>query len=192
MGAANGFVSTSPDSQYGAATNTLQKNYVLAQAFVMPNSGAQTIAEIGAYLAYVNYTMYVHFALFTDDSANSCPDSIVANSDTGAISVDSTSLGKISYSYSTKPSLTGGATYWITMGVGDQGGAGQVKWSEINDGTKNGLYKSSVTYPNWPATADAWHTHTNYADDLSFYAVYDSASGLSIPVVQATYRRRRM
>lgn len=188
MAAGNGFLTVSPDTRYGATQGNMPPGYAVAGMFQVPGTGEKNISEIGIYGGNItsNYNSKLHLAIFEDDSGGGHPSIIVANSDSGEISAGKTQA-KLSASYSTKPKVNGGTNYWLAFIVGEYNFAP----SRLEDGTGTAIYITGLTYPTWPANATAWHTHTDQTHAYSLYAVYETTSGLSIPIVQAHYRRRR-
>jgi len=168
----NGFVTERPAARYGDGTFNSSATIVHVQKFVCPDSGTQEITEIGQWLsADVGETGYFKMAIFTDDAGNDCPESMVANSLTDELSWDTTTITCVYHTYGTKPQLTGGVTYWIGHIAKDA----LLNMDRIaTDGL--GLYKTGTTYPTFP-DGDAWHTHTDYEVDHSYYAVYEAAAG---------------
>ena len=185
MAAANGFVTVSPDARYGDAEGSFPASFVLAAKFTAPGSGALNITEIGIY-SYSSSTGHLHLAIWTHDAGNDCPESIVANSDTGEFA-STGSMAKLSHSYGTEPVLTGGNIYWLTF-IGDFDNAHPSRFASGG----NAVYVTGITYPTWP-TGTQWESHTDQTVDYSLYAVYETApsGGLSLPIAMAYYSRIR-
>jgi len=170
--AANGFVTVSPDARYGDNVSAMIADSTFVSKFTMGGSGTCTISEIGAYLDG-DAAARIHFAIFTDDAGNSCPEATVANSDTGEIDPDGDISTKEYHSYGTKPELTGGANYWI----GVINGNASTTLSRFDSGGTGVTLGAS--YPTFP-TGDEWHAATPATRDWSFYAVYNcGGSGTS-------------
>lgn len=169
MAAGNGFLSTSPDARYGD-TESGFASQCFAQKFTTPDLGNLDINEIGVY-GYQSGGA-IHLAIFTHDAANDCPETIVANSDSGQLTLGA-SMAKVSYSYGTKPQLSGNTIYWIVCVVNSTG-AGISRF----DAGASPVYMD-VTYPNFPS-GDTWHGHYDFSRDLSLYAVYETQGGTSI------------
>jgi len=171
MGAANGFTTTSPDTRYGAGTENIAKDNALGQKFTAPGSGTLEISEMGAWLAYSSSSEYVKLAIFNYDSTNTCPSTIVSNSQTDAFFITAGTPAKYYHTYGTKPTVTGGADYWLCFIAGTS----NIVWSISATGTAVNEWRSA-TYDTW-ATDTEWHTHNHYANDSSMYAVYAAAAG---------------
>ncbi len=167
MGAANGFVTVSPDAQYGDTYSNLGAGLNYAQKFTCGGTGTQNISEIGIYIgATSGYTTTFHLGIFEDDAANICPATLVANSDSGALTHNSTTQTKKYTTYGTKPQVTGGTDYWLAFQPADA-----YDYVSRFVATKVGLSKQG-TYPTWPTDTE-WHTHTDVTNrDYSLYAVY--------------------
>ncbi len=179
MAAANGFVLVSPDARYGDVEGSFPVDYSFAAKFTAPGSGALNITEIGIY-CYASITGNQHLAIFTHDAGNDCPESIVANSDTGEFA-SVNSMAKLSHSYGTEPVLTGGSIYWLVF-IGDHANAHPSRFASGGDA----VFVTGRTYPTWP-TGTQWESHSDQTVDYSFYAVYEAgAAGIVI------LRRRRM
>jgi hypothetical protein len=184
MGAANGFVTVSPDARYGASAGTVSATETSACRFALGSTGTKQITEIGLYIQAVSGTVACKIAIFENDAANTCPGAMIANSE-ATLSASSGAYTKTYATYGTKPQVTGGVTYWIALIQ-----EGSVAYSRIDTGGVN-AYKSGLTTYTWPAEA-AWHTKTDYGRDWSYYAVYeDAASGVSLPILMNSYRQRR-
>ena len=168
--AANGFITVSPDARYGDAVSAMIADSTFASKFTMGGSGTCTISEIGAYLDG-DTAARIHFAIFTDDAGNGCPEATVANSDTGEIDPSADISTKDYYSYGTKPELTGGANYWI----GVINGNASTTLSRFDSGGTGVYFSGSTSYPTFP-TGDGWHAATSATRDWSFYAVYNCGS----------------
>jgi len=170
MAAGNGFLTESPDTRYGDANGSFIATEMWAHKFVAPSSGTLEISEIGLYTVQYTSGVYLHLAIFEHDAANNCPDTIVENSDSGAILMPQDTFQKCYAVYGTKPTITGGNTYWIGC---CQNSANY--YSRFQTGT-GPLYVSGATYPTWP-TPTAWETHGDLTRDPSLYAVYAEVGG---------------
>ena len=170
MAAYNGFGAATPDTKYGDTSLSQSASYATAQKFTAPSSGTLDLTEIGVYGHGNGSTVAVKMAVYTHDAANDCPESQVSNSE-ATISLTGSDYVKVKADYgATKPQITGGGTYWIAA-ISD----GAPYYSAF--AAAGELEVGSVTYPTWP-TATAWETHAHYDYDLSFYAVYQAASGV--------------
>jgi hypothetical protein len=187
MAAGIGFLTYVPDvASGGSNTSGLA---LLAQSFVCGGTGSQEITSIGVYVSDGANNYHVHLAIFTNDAANACPDTMVANSDSGELDAPANFTTQASFTYSTLPVLTGGATYWL-VAIADNTG---VSYSRIDPATAGGyMYGTAFTYPTFP-TGDAWHTHSHGTRDMDTYAVYQAAAGAAsiVPILMAQYRMRR-
>ena len=168
MAAANGFVIESPDVRYGDTSENLTGGYLLAQKFTAPESGTLTITEIGLW-ATIDIEDNIRLKMFEHDAANNCPEGEVTNSYTDEIAGLGT-IKKHYFTYSSKPTITGGAVYWM-VGFADE----TIWYDKLDDELDEALYKAA-TYPTFPS-GDTWHSHSNHADDFGFYAVYEVAGG---------------
>ncbi len=170
MAAGNGFIDFTPDTRFGTADEVVIAGKALAQRFTAPGSGTLEITAIGGYLSDTGTDTTFRLAIFTDDAANTCPTSLVANSDIEVSATTGvTSLITASYT-GTKPQITGGQVYWIAVFAGAYDGA-----IRRNDSGGTAVYKTGLSYPTWP-DGDAWHTHTDTARDYSLFAVYQAAA----------------
>ncbi|MEN6375539.1 MAG: choice-of-anchor R domain-containing protein [Smithella sp.] len=76
-------------------------------------------------------------------------------------------------------SITNGTTYWLVIACSGTAGA---KYIAIDNNTAGAVY----------VDGDGSGTWTSYATDKAPYKCYSAdTSGISIPVLQASYRRRR-
>lgn len=162
-----GFVSSTPGSRTCASEiGYYSTPYVYALRSQCPGSGTQEISEIGVYTRlYSPGSGTVRLVLLEDDSANGSPSATqVTNSDTGTITVNNTSYAKKSYTYATKPQLTGGSYYWIACAWY---AASLTHYISYNASGGTGAQLMSMA---WPADS-SWHSAENsYTYDL--YAVY--------------------
>jgi len=172
MGAANGFVTTSPDARYGDTDGLFSANVVGAGKFTCGGSGTLELLEIGAYLGDTGTDTNVVMAVYADDAVNGCPGELVADSTTSAIANTSGSYKKCSHTYSgTKPLITGGNDYWIAVFA-----EGDSYVSRFASGGVSVALLTGFTYPTLPVD-DEWHAATDGTRDFSTYAVYQAASG---------------
>ncbi len=116
MASANGFLTETPTSRYGASSLApLSTDTVVAQKFTLSGTGSKEISEIGIWASSTG-TAYFHLAIFSDTGDGSHSGTIVENSDSGEISMATTTeITKVSYTYTNKPVLTGGDTYWLVL-----------------------------------------------------------------------------
>ena len=170
MPAANGFVTVTPDTRYGAAMEAGSLNWCYAQKFTVP-AGTWEVAEIGVYVnADVGTTGWFHLGIFGDDAVNGCPSTLVTDSDSGALSYDlSTPVAKINHTYSVTPQVSAG-DYWLIIFFADNN-------INISYDTLGGtsVLNNLGSYPTWP-TDTQWHTHYESVGDFSMYAVYQSTT----------------
>jgi len=167
-----GFLSASPTSRYGDSETNGATNYSEAQKYVLPGSGSITINEIGGYVsADAATTATFRWAIYTHDAANDCPETMVTNSLSDELSHNTTDFVKKSFTYSTKPVLTGGSTYWIAILYAD----GSLNNSCFQVDEESEYVLSSGGYPTWP-TGTEWESASADNKDISFYAVYDTAT----------------
>ena len=120
-------------------------------------------------------------ALFTHDTVNNCPESMVSNSETEAIQINNTSNAKKSYSYtSTKPLVTGGDTLWIAWFANTSVTAININRKESGGVGVYALLDASA-YPTW-LSGNGWHSLSTSTRDASQYAVYaDYTPASSLP-----------
>lgn len=168
MSTGNGFLTFSPDARYGNGTISNVANWTRTQKFTAPGIGLLHVSEMGVWIAgSAGTTENFHLAIFDYDSVNDCPSTIVANSDTGELSVSDVGIRKVNFIYSTQPQITGGSTYFFAIYWKNGTGTTDTK---IGD-TGAGLRKTLLTYPTWPTDTE-WHTHTDETGiGRSFYAV---------------------
>ena len=171
-GAANGFVTTRPDARYGDAEGAIYMDRCYANQFTVPGTGSIEISEIGLYCDGQSGS-FLRLAIFTNDAANSCPEEIVANSDSGQLDTSAATYDAPFYAtYSTKPVVTGGSTYWIVA----YGEGSNTAMSRFDSGGTFVHISSGLTYPTWP-TGTQWESANPLARDYSFYAVLSGGSG---------------
>ncbi len=175
MTAGNGFLTVAPDARYGDTATNNPATTCYTGKFTAPSTGTLTISEIGCYGARdVVGTHHIILAIYTHDAANSCPDVIVTNSTSDELVMPATT-DKLTHTYGTQPTVTGGSIYWITL-VCDSA----FNFSRFATGGTSGI-RTSVTYPTYP-TGDDWHSSwTGGTRDTSFYVVY-SAGAAATPI----------
>ena len=166
----NGFLSSSPGARHGTVTFNSTTFLAAAQKFTCPGTGTVEISEIGVWLsADASNTHDFALAIFTHDAANNNPDTLVANSDTGAMAHATTTVTKKSYTYPTKPQLTGGQVYWLIHYSGDA--VGNIDYIASGGGI---VYFVHPDGTDWPTPAQ-WDTGTDAADvDMGIYVVYST------------------
>lgn len=174
---ANGFLTSSPGSRHGDDYYDFVGTSAGAK-FTLPGSGTVTINEIGIWAASLADATF-HLAIFEHDSVNNCPGAMVANSDSGELTVPNTggAFQKIYKSYSTKPSLTGGNTYWLCWIANE---FSSFSLSRFASGGV-AVYDVASTYATWPDDT-GWHTHTDSTRDYAIYAVYDTGGGQPLDI----------
>lgn len=168
--AANGFVATQPDTRYGDSDGTLGVGTVGCGKFLVPSEGSsvKAISKIGSYICENSSLSRIRYALYTHDSANNAPDSVVENSATGELNPGS-SYYDLTYDYTTAPEVDAGGSYWICVfGGGDT--------SYISRYALGGtsVAVTGQTYPTWPS-GDTFHVSTG-TRDYSFYAVFSDVT----------------
>lgn len=175
MAAANGFVTTEPDTRYGAGDRAVYATAAYAQQFTCGGSGAQQVTVIGVYAHDpLDLNANITLGIFTDDAANGCPGDLVTNSE-ATIANTSGLYGRLRSVYGTTPVVTGGSVYWIAL---IPGGTAYVS----GDATGGISASKLATYPTFP-DGDGWHSPTTGTLDYSFYAVYTSGpSGAPVPL----------
>lgn len=182
-GTDNGFVSSAPGSRYGASEHSATSGYPIIHKFTAPGSGTLTITKIGVWAKATSGSANFKLAIFTDDAANTCPETLVTNSDSGTISVSSSTYAAVEHTYGSAVEVTGGSSYWI--GLLPQTST-TLKWS-YSSATRTGLWLGWVG--DWPSGA-SWHSHTDYNGyDTQLYAVY---TGGAAPAGQAHVIRINM
>jgi len=174
---ANGFVTSSPGARHGDTVQAVDQYDEYAQKFVCPGSGSVSISEIGAWVQRnAVETAYLAMCIYTHDAVNDCPEALVTNGASGAKTISSSGLLKISHTFATQPVLTGGNTYWLIL--------------KLNNGTPPSfdLFATGGTTAQRASTSppfgtgDVWHTHTDQTYDMGIYAVYPAAGDISISV----------
>jgi hypothetical protein len=181
MGAANGFITEEPDTRYGDAYTGLTADKAYSGRFTVPDTGAtnKTVLKIGCYISSGGTSgKSVQFAIFTHDSGNGCPETIVTNSQSDAVAIP-TSMGRAMFTYSTNPTVTRNTTYWICSLCNNANDVSRFDTGGVS------LSCADQTYPTFP-TGDAWHTHTDGTRDTSYFVVYqDEASGETTSIILA-------
>ena len=179
MGSARGFTDISPDTRWGSSESGYgyYGNYTLAERFTMPGSGTYEITEMGVYVRVPSTSRTCKFAIFTDDSTNTCPESMVTNSLSDLITISETSQTKKYHSYSTKPQVTGGVNYWLCM-IFNSTSAYYVYPSDDKQTSSITMWRND-TFPTFP-TGATWHSHYHLNRITSLYAVYSAPSPLPI------------
>jgi hypothetical protein len=169
---ANGFLTSTPDTRYGTSVIGQTLNRFTGQKFTCGGSGAQVITEIGNWGSGdgTNQGKF-HLAIFTDDSANGCPEDTVSHSDSGEIlSPTETTVVKNNFLYEELPELIGGDNYWLIRAHGDS----NKFQADFSNSTGDNTAYISGTYPTYP-TGASWHTHNHGTALLGVYAVYEAA-----------------
>ncbi len=169
---ANGFLIETPSS-HGDEQMNATANVVVAQEFTCPGSGIQEITEIGAFGDTDVDPAAFSIGIFTDDAANDCPESQVANSDAD-LTMPAAGPSD-SYAYSTYPLLSGGVDYWLAIVSHD---------SDLNldrFSTGGNTEQGFVSGGAWPTPAE-WESLNSRTWDMGFWAVYQAqaASGIEI------------
>ena len=180
MAAGNGFLTEIPDARYGDDEATFDNARPWSLRGTCPGSGTYEVIEIGIY-GYFSGTNNIIFGIFTDDAGNANPDTLVTNSQSDAIVIPN-AMAKVSFTYVTKPQLTGGTVYWITA----QQSLG-INMSRFAAGGTAFYINGGMTYPTWPTPAE-WDAGSDLTRDYSLYAVVQEVAGGGIVVL----RRRRM
>jgi hypothetical protein len=172
MGADFGFVTTRPDTVHGDRTSTIGSVYIWAQKFTLSASGTFNLTEIGAWGGYGAVGTTIVLGVFTHDASHDCPESLVTNSTSDAITVTSNvGMGDLQYhTYGTQPQVTsnGSTVFWIVC-------TQNADFMLANTATGGAAVYRSGTYPNWPTSGD-WETHTDSTVLGDFYAVYEAAA----------------
>jgi hypothetical protein len=110
MAMVNGFFTTMPTAADAGDNAQSPEDQAYAQKFVCGGSGSLVANKIGSYCTADGNTNGRNRMWIAADNAGA-PGTTVANSLTPAIT--SLDPGWANYTYSTKPQLTGGATYWL-------------------------------------------------------------------------------
>lgn len=176
----NGFLTSRPTFSGAGGQISGGNHWMWAVKFVMPDSGTLNIDEIG--LGMDTQDTW-RMCIYTHHSGDDRPDQIVANSDIEFVAKGSGTGAIIYETYSTKPQVAGGDTYWIAF---YSDASAVIDLYEDTTGTAHSyrLRGSDITvpktYPTWGTGAD-WENHgTDYGAsgtfDYEFYAVYSSAS----------------
>lgn len=163
-----GFLTATPDARLGDGQSTISADLSAAGKHIAPGaSGTITVTAIGAYVYGANSAARVHLAIFTDDSANGNPDSLVDNSDTGELTPATGDITKLEYTYTgTKPILNATQAYWLAL---QTNGTTTYLSRYTTDGV--GCYRSG-TYPTWPSAA-SWDSASDVTSRYSLYAIYE-------------------
>ncbi len=169
---ANGFLTSTPSS-HGDEQMNATANVVVAQEFTCPGSGIQEITEIGAFGDTDTGDTDFSIGIFTDDAANDCPESQVANSDADLVMPNAGPSD--SHAYSTYPLLSGGVDYWLAIVSHDS--ALNLDRFSSGGNTEQGFVSAGA----WP-TPTEWEALSSRTWDMGFWAVYQAqaVSGLEI------------
>lgn len=176
---ANGFVTSSPASRWGAKIISLSYSACWAVKFTAPAGFDSEISEIGVWgnpgtLNYAKDYPFCYLAIYAHNPTDNCPFYQIANSATPALEFvgsEPVDFHKYNYVYpGTKPQLQAGQTYWLAILV--SGYSSQLNISYNNYPRAQGVRAHFTAY-NWP-TYSQWPS-ANYPSDeynLSLYAVY--------------------
>lgn len=169
MSLSNGFLPVSPSSAVGNSQGTISVGTQFAQRFTCPGTGLQPVSEIGIWVDNTGVgDKYLTLCIFTNDPVNTCPEAIVANSETPSTLFNNTTKAKVSHTYTgTLPSLIGGDEYWLAVIVG---GDTDIYYG----GTTGSNCISGAALEYVFETGSQWHP-PNHVDqvtiDLEIYAV---------------------
>lgn len=176
---ANGFVTSSPTSRWGADNISLSYSAVWAVKFTAPSGYDSEISEIGVWgnpgtLNYAGDYPFCYLAIYAHNPTDNCPFYQIANSVTPALEfVGSEPVNYHKYNYvypGTKPQIQAGQTYWLAILV--SGYSSQLLISYHYTPRALGVRAHFTAY-NWP-TYSQWPS-ANYPSteyNLSLYAVY--------------------
>jgi len=188
VGTSAGFVSSSPSSD---PTNSLSApigGYQLAGKFTSPASPF-TVTELGWWQEHsTNQALAYSLAIYTDnaagDSGNGIPDDLIGTQVTGTLTANTEGWNKVATNIT---GLSTSTTYWLALGCA----SGTAHYGYESTGSRR-HYDSSDASPNF--LEDPWNgNNASVIRLIAVYALYeDASSGLSIPVAQSIYRRRRI
>jgi hypothetical protein len=118
--------------------------------------------------AVVSTTCTFRLAIFSDDSGNNNPDTMVLNSQSAELSHSTTTLTKVSNAYGTKPQVTGGSVYWLAYLTSN----GNCQFDKLSQASPViNVYYWATTYPTWPSAAQ-WDSGADSEEDGGVYAIY--------------------
>jgi hypothetical protein len=164
-----GFITYPPTERTGVGEGDPPANTASATKFVVPDSGTKTVIEIGTWVfADTSTTCTFRLAIFTHDAGNNNPDTMVSNSESAELGTSETTITKVSYSYGTNPTVTGGSTYWLVYFTSNANC--NIDGQDQADPVIN-VYTLAATYPTWP-TAGQWDSGSEGTEKASLYAVY--------------------
>lgn len=172
------YLTTTPGSRIGDTYDYwVTARAVAMKAELAPGSDTITIDEIGIYAGLLGDAGTEKFkaAIFTHNSGSNMPDSMVANSDSGDITITETTWTKKNYLYTgTKPILTAGVQYWIALLIPAY--TSKVIYFDMkSSGAPTSL---DISATSWPTD---WTGHADRGYGYAIYVVYSTvASGLSI------------
>ena len=176
----NGFLIVSPSLRYGN-TDSSYAGGLMALKVLCPGTSNQQVTEIGAYL-HANSTC--HFGIFSHDAVNNCPNTLIADSDSGEAAYNSGTYIKVSFTYSSKPQLTAGSIYWLCCFPDSSPTTYLSRFTYGSNGDREG----SGTYPTWPNNA-SWQGASLTGYDQGIYAVIEDAPVAPVGPTQAQLMR---
>lgn len=190
LGTNCGFCASRPSGSPSVSVGGGLANKCLVMKDTSP-AGNKIITEIGFYNAIsTNSQCNFNVGIYSDDGGSpSKPSALIVAQSTG-LYVAASTAGWHQYT-GLSISISASTTYWIAVGWQDVETDCKTQYNNVS-GARQG--EDTITGPTlstpWSATGETFYT--NYA--LAIYAKYEDApaSGLSIPLVQGIYRRRRV
>lgn len=182
-----GFVSSAPSGDPGGTTNSgLMNNACLCVRDTSP-AGTKIITEIGWWQVVTNNSQCdFNVGVYSNGSAK--PSALITAQSSG-LYVPANTAGWAKYT-GLSISISASTAYWIAIGCADV--ATDLRGTRGTASGFNCAY-NTITGPTlsdpWSSTGEGFLSNYMWA----IYAKYeDAASGLSIPVAQSIYRKRRL
>jgi archaellin len=97
----------------------------------------------------------IRLSIYTHDVSNNIPATVLANSGSSEITVTSSSLTDVTFTYTgTKPAVTSGTQYWAC--VSNSGSTNNAQYTYADTGSTRIVYKSIThgTFPDWAGASD--------------------------------------
>jgi len=188
VGTSAGFVSSRPVNDPTNSLHAAIGGYQLAGKFTSPATPF-TVTELGWWQENssnqaLDYTLAIYTNNAAGDSGNGIPDDLVGSQVSGTLTANTVGWNYVATNIT---GLSTSTVYWIAIGCE----SGTANYGYESTGSRR-HYDTAAAAPNF--LEDPWNGANAGADRLiAIYALYeDATSGLSIPLVQSIYRRRRI